>query len=87
MVASVVFNIFSRVSPIVLHGMQVEAPKVEPKLPAPFWGFTTNAEIWNSRAAMIGFFALLLLEAVSLTWNLEEGRPVTRLLRMPCRAH
>lgn len=42
----------------------MEAPKLEPKLPAPFWGFTTNAEIWNSRAAMIGFFALLLLEIV-----------------------
>jgi len=28
-------------------------------------GFVDNAEVTNSRAAMIGFFALLLLEAVT----------------------
>eukprot|EP00897_Mesotaenium_endlicherianum_P007359 jgi/Mesen1/6651/ME000340S05815 len=42
----------------------VVAPKEEPKLPAPLWGFTENAEVWNSRAAMIGFFGIILLEAV-----------------------
>ena len=45
--------------------VQVEGPKEEPKLTSPLFGFTTNAEIWNSRAAMIGLFSCVILEAVS----------------------
>ena len=33
--------------------------------PLPSPGFVDNAEVINSRAAMIGFFALILLEAVA----------------------
>ncbi|KAG0609020.1 hypothetical protein M758_8G151300 [Ceratodon purpureus] len=43
----------------------VGVPKDEPKLPVSFWGFTENAEVWNSRASMIGLFGIIILEAVS----------------------
>ncbi|KAH7282455.1 hypothetical protein KP509_35G031400 [Ceratopteris richardii] len=39
-------------------------PKEEPKLPTPLWGFTENAERWNSRAAMIGIIGLFVFEAI-----------------------
>ncbi|KAH8941039.1 hypothetical protein BDL97_14G016900 [Sphagnum fallax] len=42
----------------------VEPPKEEPKLPILFWGFTENAEVWNSRAAMIGLFGIIAVEAI-----------------------
>ena len=44
--------------------MQVDPPKEEPKLSTPFFGFTDNAERWNSRAAMIGLFGLFFFELV-----------------------
>eukprot|EP00475_Leptophrys_vorax_P011599 TRINITY_DN18161_c0_g1_i1.p2 TRINITY_DN18161_c0_g1~~TRINITY_DN18161_c0_g1_i1.p2 ORF type:complete len:115 (+),score=4.87 TRINITY_DN18161_c0_g1_i1:119-463(+) len=42
----------------------VPLPKVEPKIPQPFLGFTQTAESWNSRAAMIGLFGVIILEAI-----------------------
>ncbi|PKA63850.1 High-light-induced protein, chloroplastic [Apostasia shenzhenica] len=42
----------------------VEMPKVEPKLPEPFLGFTATAEIWNSRACMIGIVGTFIVELI-----------------------
>lgn len=38
---------------------------MKPTKKLPTFGFVDNAETINSRAAMIGFFALLALEAVA----------------------
>jgi hypothetical protein len=43
----------------------VTQPPRQPTVPGPRFGFVDNAERINSRACMIGFFALLLVEAVS----------------------
>ena len=43
----------------------VTVPPKQPDVPAPKNGFVDNAERINSRAAMIGFFALLVLEAIA----------------------
>lgn len=43
---------------------QVVVPKVEPKFVAPFLGFTRTAEIWNSRACMIGLIGTFIVELV-----------------------
>lgn len=50
----------------VFDFFQVELPKVEPKFQAPFLGFTRTAEIWNSRACMIGIIGTFIVEFVSL---------------------
>ncbi|MQM22142.1 hypothetical protein Taro_055190 [Colocasia esculenta] len=42
----------------------VEGPKVEPKLTEPFWGFTSTAETWNSRACMIGLIGIFIVELI-----------------------
>ncbi|KAK9290087.1 hypothetical protein L1049_008251 [Liquidambar formosana] len=42
----------------------VEMPKVEPKFSAPFLGFTRTAEIWNSRACMIGLIGTFIVELI-----------------------
>ncbi|XP_042511423.1 light-harvesting complex-like protein OHP1, chloroplastic [Macadamia integrifolia] len=42
----------------------VELPKVEPKFTAPFLGFTKTAEIWNSRACMIGLIGTFIVELI-----------------------
>ncbi|KAF6164787.1 hypothetical protein GIB67_011177 [Kingdonia uniflora] len=42
----------------------VEIPKVEPKFSAPFLGFTKTAEIWNSRACMIGLIGTFIVELI-----------------------
>ncbi|KAK1312194.1 hypothetical protein QJS10_CPA07g00139 [Acorus calamus] len=42
----------------------VELPKVEPKLSEPFLGFTKTAEIWNSRACMIGIIGTFIVELI-----------------------
>ncbi|XAR68926.1 hypothetical protein NMG60_11000341 [Bertholletia excelsa] len=42
----------------------VELPKVEPKFQAPFWGFTSTAEMWNSRACMIGLIGVFIVELI-----------------------
>ncbi|PWZ10222.1 Light-harvesting complex-like protein OHP1, chloroplastic [Zea mays] len=44
--------------------VQVEAPRVQPKLSEPFLGFTQTAEIWNSRACMIGLIGTFIVELV-----------------------
>lgn len=54
-------------------------PKVEPKFEAPFLGFTRTAEIWNSRACMIGLIGTFIVELVkflffflvSMVWFLK----------------
>jgi len=46
-------------------------------------GFVDNAEVINSRAAMIGFFALILLEAVRLRWRCAAL--VVAALTLRCR--
>lgn len=43
----------------------VSQPPRSPVTPPPKFGFVENAEVMNSRAAMIGFFSLLLVEAVA----------------------
>ncbi|KAJ8754208.1 hypothetical protein K2173_002108 [Erythroxylum novogranatense] len=42
----------------------VELPKTEPKLEGPFLGFTRTAEIWNSRACMIGLIGTFIVELI-----------------------
>ncbi|XP_030475620.2 light-harvesting complex-like protein OHP1, chloroplastic [Syzygium oleosum] len=42
----------------------VEVPKVEPKFQAPFLGFTRTAEVWNSRACMIGLIGTFIVELI-----------------------
>lgn len=39
-------------------------PRVQPKLSEPFLGFTQTAEIWNSRACMIGLIGTFIVELV-----------------------
>ncbi|KAL6987652.1 Light-harvesting complex-like protein ohp1, chloroplastic [Sarracenia purpurea var. burkii] len=41
-----------------------ELPKVEPKFKPPFAGFTKTAEIWNSRACMIGLIGTFIVELI-----------------------
>lgn len=38
---------------------------MEPKFSPPFLGFTRTAEIWNSRACMIGLVGVFIIELVS----------------------
>jgi hypothetical protein len=45
---------------------QVEFPKVQPQFKAPFAGFTRTAEVWNSRACMIGLIGTFIVELVSI---------------------
>ena len=40
-------------------------PSVDPKLEDPKFGFNSYAERLNSRAAMIGFAAILIIEYVT----------------------
>ncbi|KAL2336578.1 hypothetical protein Fmac_011024 [Flemingia macrophylla] len=42
----------------------VEIPKVEPQFKPPFLGFTKTAEVWNSRACMIGIIGVFILEFI-----------------------
>ncbi|XP_062201017.1 light-harvesting complex-like protein OHP1, chloroplastic [Phragmites australis] len=42
----------------------VEVPRVQPKLSEPFLGFTETAEIWNSRACMMGLIGTFIVELV-----------------------
>ncbi|WOL09285.1 hypothetical protein Cni_G18038 [Canna indica] len=42
----------------------VELPKEEPKLIEPFLGFTRTAEVWNSRACMIGLIGTFIVELI-----------------------
>ncbi|MEW5307062.1 MAG: hypothetical protein WDW38_002131 [Sanguina aurantia] len=49
----------------------VTLPPFQPQTPPTKYGFVDNAETMNSRACMMGFFALLLLEAVTGTGLLD----------------
>merc|ERR1711977_786077 len=49
----------------------ISEPTTKPQLQAITYGFTNMAERWNSRAAIVGFFSLLLLEAVTHKGLLE----------------
>ncbi|XP_074271381.1 light-harvesting complex-like protein OHP1, chloroplastic [Silene latifolia] len=42
----------------------VVLPKAEPKFNAPFLGFTKTAEVWNSRACMIGLIGTFIVELI-----------------------
>ncbi|CAO2836689.1 unnamed protein product [Amaranthus hypochondriacus] len=42
----------------------VEVPKLQPKFKPPFLGFTKTAEIWNSRASMIGLIGVFIVELI-----------------------
>ncbi|KMT17328.1 hypothetical protein BVRB_2g040200 [Beta vulgaris subsp. vulgaris] len=42
----------------------VVVPKVEPKFKPAFLGFTTTAEVWNSRASMIGLIGVFIVELI-----------------------
>ncbi|KAK7395256.1 hypothetical protein VNO78_15807 [Psophocarpus tetragonolobus] len=42
----------------------VEIPKVQPQFKPPFLGFTRTAEIWNSRACMIGIIGVFVVEFI-----------------------
>ncbi|XP_076891261.1 light-harvesting complex-like protein OHP1, chloroplastic [Bidens hawaiensis] len=42
----------------------VELPKSQPKFQAPFLGFTKTAEVWNSRACMIGLIGTFIVELI-----------------------
>ncbi|KEH22959.1 one helix protein OHP [Medicago truncatula] len=44
----------------------VEFPKVQPQFKPPFLGFTKTAEIWNSRACMMGLIGTFIVELVSI---------------------
>ena len=46
--------------------LQVEIPKVQPQFKPPFLGFTKTAEVWNSRACMIGIIGVFIVEFVSI---------------------
>ncbi|KAI3992237.1 hypothetical protein MKX01_033382 [Papaver californicum] len=42
----------------------VVLPRVTPKFNPPFQGFTKTAEIWNSRACMIGLIGTFIVELI-----------------------
>ncbi|KAK7292934.1 hypothetical protein RJT34_15792 [Clitoria ternatea] len=42
----------------------VEFPKVQPQFKPPLLGFTKSAEIWNSRACMIGIIGVFIVESI-----------------------
>merc|ERR1712176_803550 len=43
----------------------VSTPSQIPRIPTLTFGFTSRAERWNSRAAMVGFFSLLFVELIA----------------------
>lgn len=49
----------------------VSEPVEQPNFQDLTFGFTARAERWNSRASMIGFFALLALEGIAHKGILE----------------
>ncbi|EMS48894.1 hypothetical protein TRIUR3_17213 [Triticum urartu] len=42
----------------------VQVPRAQPKLSEPFLGFTKTAEVWNSRACMMGLIGTFIVELV-----------------------
>lgn len=43
----------------------VPPPPIVPVVQPPLFGFVENAERWNSRASMVGWWSLLLVEGVA----------------------
>ncbi|KAH0638421.1 hypothetical protein KY285_035007 [Solanum tuberosum] len=62
------FNNFTRLIPQDQKAAKVpagvELPKEVPKLSKPLLGFTNTAEIWNSRACMIGLIGTFIVELI-----------------------
>ncbi|KAK1641680.1 hypothetical protein QYE76_059485 [Lolium multiflorum] len=42
----------------------VQVPRAQPKLSEPFLGFTKTAEVWNSRACMMGLIGTFIVELI-----------------------
>nr|AFK33575.1 unknown [Lotus japonicus] len=55
---------FFRVQAAAKPPAGVEFPKVQPQFKAPFLGFTKTAEVWNSRACMIGLIGTFIVELI-----------------------
>lgn len=49
----------------------VTQPPQQPAVKPALFGFVDNAEVINSRAAMIGFFGILIVEAIANKGILE----------------
>ncbi|KAG8487553.1 hypothetical protein CXB51_016161 [Gossypium anomalum] len=62
----------------------VEVPKVEPKFKAPFLGFTRTAEIWNSRACMIGIIGVFIVELVKCVSTFSASSIGNRFSNLRC---
>lgn len=45
-------------------GIDLPQPREEPKVAEPFLGFTKTAEVWNSRACMIGLIGTFVVELI-----------------------
>ncbi|XP_024532557.1 light-harvesting complex-like protein OHP1, chloroplastic isoform X2 [Selaginella moellendorffii] len=57
----------------------IDLPKENPKLPVAFWGFTSTAELWNARTAMLGIVGMTLVElilgrGILQTFGIEVGK-------------
>nr|CAD1819367.1 unnamed protein product [Ananas comosus var. bracteatus] len=65
----------------------VEMPKVEPKLTEPFLGFTKTAEIWNSRAGMIGIIGTFIVELPNAVVVFELRLASPRPYKSSSRGH
>lgn len=62
----------------------VEFPREQPKLKPTFLGFTRTAEIWNSRACMMGLIGVFILELMMNKGVLEiVGVNVGKGLNLP----
>jgi hypothetical protein len=57
---------------------------VEPKFQAPFLGFTRTAEIWNSRACMMGLIGVFVVELVSFLFFHLYNMLIKEII-MPCQ--
>ncbi|XP_044494794.1 light-harvesting complex-like protein OHP1, chloroplastic [Mangifera indica] len=75
---------FFRVRAVAKPPAGLELPKVQPKFQAPFLGFTRTAEIWNSRACMIGLIGTFIVELILNKGILQVvGVDVGRGLNLP----
>ncbi|GAU38784.1 hypothetical protein TSUD_163590 [Trifolium subterraneum] len=62
----------------------LEFPKVQPQFKAPFLGFTRTAEVWNSRACMMGLIGTFIVELIIHKGILEViGVEIGKGLNLP----
>ncbi|XP_045794335.1 light-harvesting complex-like protein OHP1, chloroplastic [Trifolium pratense] len=62
----------------------VEFPKVQPQFKPPFLGFTKTAEVWNSRACMMGLIGTFIVELIINKGILEViGVEIGKGLNLP----